>query len=1283
MDEDESVFTESLHPSDDPSSREAGALNDDGEEVAEESSFCGSTFSLYAPWVRGLYTLSCALIVATTFAHSYAYYFARDHPLLLASLHLSHLVYAVVVLFRLRTSYIESGLEETGRAAVARRYHRSPAMLADMVSFLPTGEIAWLASPHHSSPAWWRHQRWTPLIYLRVHFVMGYLMEREREPGTRTIKYRTLRYSIVVFLALHLITCWWFGLACAPDLATVALRFRLACSRSSWLGGFQSRVEQRILALVAAAANTTTTGDAIVTSARVNASGYASSLYWATATLTSTGYGDVRAGSETEKMFAVGAMLTSIVIVFGTVLGGMTSMLSNLDAKRSGFAHRRAAFYHEVARMEVSGEARDICLGYFEYAWRRWRGSSVHTDGTLRALPEALRAKFCEAAFAPFIGEVDLLRGLGEDFLRNLTLIVELSVFVDGQYVQRSGEIGDALCYVHRGVLEVLDGRDERASVALLHAGKAFGQIHLVYDLPRTSSVRCKVDSTLFLIRRHRFRQLLSDYPREARIFWQRVSDKGSGQRARWPLHPPPLLHFLSHLTEMRASDRRASIMPGAHVAATVHQSATSKQDEALLQVRRKSTVSSSRYEGARLVRVDLGGHDAPLGGGLEPHDSTLSYINLLHRNTLGESGDEHGTKRTARRSSVPIGDHIEIFSDFNQREPLRADESAKSDSAYDRFLAMTAVDPQGGFLRAWRSFMAAMTMFAFMHVTFVAFFMTSPAPGVTLKNDEVRGVDVYRIAVDSACDVTSATIYEEKCGEERDDFDRLVVCLIGTGRHINFLLSRRELGKYELKIPSSYDVSSVAMTTATPAGRANVALAYLLIDVVLWANMFVHFRISVVTPLNTFIDVRSASEAYTKLWGGFWLDLASLLPLEVITPLVSCSRYSRAVTWSFLRLNRAAAALRHVPAALADEERRHAGRVGLVRAVKFALYIYACTHLCACALYWSACGFVTLDSVEQRATKCEPGSWGWSYDITWRTGKLSDYVKSVYWITTTQTTTGYGDIVPSTTTERVLVIVTMLVGSVLYGWLVAVIACTVSNKLFERSVFQQKVLATEQYLAAQRVDPDLIARVVAVRRLEWKRYRGEASPGGEVIGSDLPQEMRDMLQCESVARYLRAVPFFRHASDSLVLSLCRHAHTYLFNAGDVVCYEDDVQTDLYMVRRGHCSSLDRQMRYVGRDYDPRDYFGAVEVFLDVAAPATVVATTTCELIALSRQSILGVLGDFPFYRDQLAAMARDQEYREAALTRARGGDRYDGDGTRNVGSMHDKFEVHSVNETL
>ena len=56
---------------------------------------------------------------------------------------------------------------------------------------------------------------------------------------------------------------------------------------------------------------------------------YLVSLYWTAATTTSTGYGDVRAANNTERLFAVVAMLTGLVL-YGYIVTLVAATIANI-----------------------------------------------------------------------------------------------------------------------------------------------------------------------------------------------------------------------------------------------------------------------------------------------------------------------------------------------------------------------------------------------------------------------------------------------------------------------------------------------------------------------------------------------------------------------------------------------------------------------------------------------------------------------------------------------------------------------------------------------------------------------------------------------------------------------------------------------------------------------------------------------------------------------------------------------------------------------------------------
>ena len=71
-------------------------------------------------------------------------------------------------------------------------------------------------------------------------------------------------------------------------------------------------------------------------------------------------YGDITAQYMWEKAYAIIAMMTGIGIYFGMLLGGLTSMLTNLDQNRARYVHRFNVIQDEIVR---SGLVYEIIKG--------------------------------------------------------------------------------------------------------------------------------------------------------------------------------------------------------------------------------------------------------------------------------------------------------------------------------------------------------------------------------------------------------------------------------------------------------------------------------------------------------------------------------------------------------------------------------------------------------------------------------------------------------------------------------------------------------------------------------------------------------------------------------------------------------------------------------------------------------------------------------------------------------------------------------------------------------
>ena len=119
-----------------------------------------------------------------------------------------------------------------------------------------------------------------------------------------------------------------------------------------------------------------------------------------------------------------------------------------------------------------------------------------------------------------------------------------------------------------------------------------------------------------------------------------------------------------------------------------------------------------------------------------------------------------------------------------------------------------------------------------------------------------------------------------------------------------------------------------------------------------------------------------------------------------------------------------------------------------LVRLLKFIVLISLCTQLVACLWYVLGC----------QAGRCRPSTWASVLvDVS---SDADHYVSSLYWAVATMTTTGYGDFSATNTQEMLYAIATMILGKLLYGFVLGSIASTLANLDTGRVMFEEKLSA-------------------------------------------------------------------------------------------------------------------------------------------------------------------------------------------------------------------------------
>lgn len=221
--------------------------------------------------------------------------------------------------------------------------------------------------------------------------------------------------------------------------------------------------------------------------------------------------GEVHAITLPEMIFVVIAELVGMIILFGIIQGGITSMLTNFDSIQFRFKHRIAAIIHYLRDQNQSTELVRNVTDFYDYLWKRSSGMS--SSGLFDQLPFAIRSEIAMELSGQIIDKSPLFQDISASFLRMLSLKFRPMLALPEQTIMKKGELSDLMVYIQNGELEVLSDDETEVPVLLLKPGKLFGEINLITRMPRKYSIRAIGHCDLVVLKTEDLMDCLQSYP--------------------------------------------------------------------------------------------------------------------------------------------------------------------------------------------------------------------------------------------------------------------------------------------------------------------------------------------------------------------------------------------------------------------------------------------------------------------------------------------------------------------------------------------------------------------------------------------------------------------------------------------------------------------------------------------------------------------------------------------------------------------------------------------------
>ena len=321
-------------------------------------------------------------------------------------------------------------------------------------------------------------------------------------------------------------------------------------------------------------------------------------------------------------------------------------------------------------------------------------------------------------------------------------------------------------------------------------------------------------------------------------------------------------------------------------------------------------------------------------------------------------------------------------------------------------------------------------------------------------------------------------------------------------------------------------------------------------------------FLIDIIVNFNTglfhmgeYIDDRW-EVAIMYLKGGFWFDLVTSIPVSFVELAVqpaceAAKSGGEAVDSGTLRMIRCIKPLRWFKILRVMKLGKAAVLVNLImdhfnispkqgKTFRAGLMLVITIHVLSCA-FWLWKVLATCDAVESgsmAAGNCDALDDFLDSKIKWGTaapqngldtvlGKVDAYVISMYVVTMTLTTVGYGDITAENTLERVGYTTLFVVGAFVWGNLLAEINEIHSASSAREQERMCEVQKTLEFLVANETPPRLRREIV-----QWTRFHADNEDEygfKEEIIHLLPPHLQDKLVRHLYSRVVSRVPVFAY----------------------------------------------------------------------------------------------------------------------------------------------------------